>query len=66
MAKMMTLAGANEGLAAPRKHKRASSGTPRIGDCKDVYNPRTKRHARLCFIGKSSKNRSGWQFQKRR
>lgn len=32
--------------------------------CKCVYNPRTKRSARLCFVGKSAKNRSGWQFTK--
>jgi len=52
MAKIMTLAGAPEGKA------------PTVGDCKCVYNPRTKRSARLCFVGKSEKNRSGWQFQK--
>lgn len=67
MAKVMTLDGVSEGLGAPRRRKRASSSeTPRVGECKDVYNPRTKRHARLCFVGKSTKNRSGWQFQKRR
>lgn len=50
----MTLAGTHErGLAA-------SSGDK----CKCVYNPRTKRSAQLCFVGKSPKNRSGWQFQK--
>ncbi len=32
--------------------------------CKCVYNPRTKKHAQLCFVGKSKKNRSGWQFRK--
>lgn len=32
--------------------------------CKCVYNPRTKRGALLCFVGKSKKNRSGWQFRK--
>ena len=32
--------------------------------CKCVYNPRTKRSAKLCFVGKSPKNRSGWQFEK--
>ncbi len=34
------------------------------GKCKCVYNPRTKRYARLCFVGKSKRNRSGWVFQK--
>jgi hypothetical protein len=52
MAKVMTLTGSDGGaLGASRK-------------CKCVYNPRTKRHAELCFVGKSSKNRSGWKFQK--
>lgn len=54
MAKVMTLAGTSE----------RSLGVPSVGDCKCVYNPRTKRSARLCFVGKSKKNRSGWQFQK--
>lgn len=54
MAKIMTLAGTKE----------RSLGAPSVGDCKCVYNPRTKRSARLCFVGKSAKNRSGWQFQK--
>lgn len=36
-----------------------------LGDsCKCVYNRRTKRFALLCFVGKSKKTRSGWQFQK--
>jgi len=32
--------------------------------CKCVHNPRTGRTVALCFVGKSKKNRSGWQFQK--
>jgi hypothetical protein len=43
------------------------SGAPDLGRgdrCKCVYNPRTKRYARLCFVGKSHRNRSGWVFQK--
>lgn len=32
--------------------------------CKCVRNPRTKKSAKLCFVGKSKKNRSGWQFVK--
>lgn len=37
-----------------------------LGDdrCKCVYNKRTKRSALLCYVGKSKKTRSGWQFQK--
>lgn len=54
MAKIMTLAGANERVLA----------APTIGDCKCVENPRTKRSVRLCFVGKGPKHRSGWQFQK--
>jgi len=53
MAKIMTLSGSSErSLGAPGEK------------CKCVYNPRTKRSARLCFVGKSAKNRSGWQFVK--
>jgi len=51
MAKIMTLDG-------------PSLGAPRVGDCKTVCNPRTGRSAKLCFVGKSRKNRSGWQFVK--
>lgn len=49
----MTLSGS--GLAAD------SGGEKR---CKCVFNPRTKRSSKLCFVGKSKKNRSGWQFVK--
>lgn len=34
-----------------------------IGECKCVLNSRTKRGARLCFVGKSAKTRSGWLFK---
>jgi hypothetical protein len=51
MAKIMSLGGA--GLSE-------SSGER----CRCVRNPRTKRGAKLCFVGKSSRNRSGWQFVK--
>lgn len=54
MAKVMTLAGApSSGLGAETKEK-----------CKCVWNPRTKKGALLCFVGKSNKTRSGWQFRK--
>ncbi len=53
MAKLMTLSGTDTGGLGADGEK-----------CKCVYNPRTKRHARLCFVGKSKKTRSGWQFQK--
>jgi hypothetical protein len=33
------------------------------GACKCVFNKRTKRSVQLCFVGKSSKSRSGWQFK---
>ena len=36
----------------------------RVGDCKCTYNPRTGKTARLCFVGKSAKSRSGWAFSK--
>ena len=57
----------------PRAPKAASSGnepwraanaTPTTGECKCVYNTRTKKSAQLCFVGKSTKSRSGWAFQK--
>lgn len=48
MAKVMTLGAAS----------------PSVGECKCTYNPRTKRSAQLCFVGKSKKNRSGWAFRK--
>ena len=51
MAKVMTLTG-SKGL-----------GTPAEGSCKCVYNRRTKKHVRLCFVGKSKKTRSGWIFK---
>lgn len=34
--------------------------------CKCVFNPRTKRSSRLCFVGKGKgkgKTRSGWAFR---
>jgi hypothetical protein len=31
-------------------------------DCKCVYNRRTRRYAKLCFVGKSRKSRTGWKF----
>ena len=42
----------------------SSLGASPKGKCKCVYNPRTKRSQALCFVGKSKKNRSGWQFVK--
>ncbi len=51
MAKIMTLSGSS-GL-----------GVPTEGTCKCTYNPRTKRHVKLCFVGKSKKTRSGWIFK---
>jgi hypothetical protein len=54
MAKIMTLAGTSE---------RSLAG-PTLGTCKCVENPRTKRSVQLCYVGKSPKHRSGWQFTK--
>ena len=51
MAKIMTLSGSS-GLCAPTE-----------GQCKCVYNKRTKKSVRLCFVGKSKKTRSGWLFK---
>jgi len=52
MAKIMTLSGSSGALRAP------------ANDCKCIYNPRTKRFARLCFVGKGPKSRSGYAFVK--
>lgn len=53
MAKIMTLQGASSLGASDGGEK-----------CKCIFNPRTKRVARLCFVGKSAKNRSGYAFVK--
>ena len=50
MAYSMTLSGAG--------------GLGRESKCKCVHNPRTGKTVALCFVGKSKKNRSGWQFTK--
>jgi hypothetical protein len=51
MAKVMTLQGTGGDLGAP------------ADKCKCVYNTRTKRGARLCFVGKGPRTRSGWIFK---
>jgi len=33
------------------------------GECKRVYNKRTKQCVLLCFVGKNKKHRSGWAFK---
>lgn len=37
---------------------------PKVGDCKCVYNPRTKQSAELCYVGKGKGRRTGWKFMK--
>lgn len=54
MASILTL----DGPSAPRRRDE-----PRVGFCKRVYNPRTKRHAELCYVGKG-RSKTGWQFTK--
>jgi len=49
--------------AESRRDGRDARDTPRVGDCKRVWNPRTKRHAELCYVGKA-RSRTGWQFTK--
>ncbi len=51
MARVMTLQGVGE-LGEPAKR------------CKCVYNSRTRKSTKLCFVGKSKKHRSGWKFVK--
>lgn len=48
-----------QGADKPRKGK----GPCAVGTCKQVYNGRTKRHAKLCCVGKA-KSRTGWKFVK--
>jgi hypothetical protein len=40
----------------------ADSDRDRERKCKWVKNPRTGCSAKLCFIGKSAKHRTGWSF----
>jgi hypothetical protein len=47
-------------LSGSKKAKNANLGEPTVGVCKTVFNPRTKQCFDLCFVGKSSKHRSGW------
>jgi hypothetical protein len=53
-------------LSGPGRTRKAKAAkpTPEEGTCRCVLNPRTKRRVALCFVGKSKKNRSGWQFVK--
>jgi len=37
-------------------------GDDRGEKCKWVKNPRTGCEAKLCFVGKSAKHRTGWSF----
>lgn len=60
-----------DGVTRHRRRSRRSRrdrglGDPRIGDCKTVHNPRTKKSIQLCYVGKSKKTPTGWRFQKRR
>jgi hypothetical protein len=64
MPSILTLDGL--GRSRKRRRKRSSGANPRIGDCKTVHNPRTKRSIQLCYVGKSKKSPTGWRFQKRR
>jgi hypothetical protein len=47
----------------PSKTKGKKDGTPAIGTCKVVRNPRTKRCTTLCYVGKGE-SRTGWAFKK--
>lgn len=54
----------------PRRKRRRKSraerglGDPRVGECKTVHNPRTKRSIQLCFVGKSRSAPTGWRFKR--
>lgn len=47
-----------------RKSKRSSGALAAKGDCKCIWNKKTKMYSELCFVGKSKKSRSGWKFMK--
>lgn len=47
-----------------RKSRKSLGAVAQRGDCKKVHNPKTKQCRLLCFVGKSAKARSGWQFRK--
>lgn len=52
-------------LSGPsKKKKKKSKGSLAVGECKCVVNTRTKRRIKLCNVGKSARNRSGYKFQK--
>lgn len=64
MPSIMTLEG-----DVPRRRKRKSRSlgrTPEIGECKSVFNPRTKKSIQLCYVGKRKDAPTGWRFMKRR
>lgn len=52
MASIMTLDGPD----------RRQLGEPDADRCKCVYNKRTRRRSKLCFVGKSKKAPTGWKF----
>lgn len=70
MPSIFTLSGL-DASAKPKKAKRtkASSSTPHVGYCKDVYNSRTKKTIALCYVGKGKgkgQTRSGWIFKSKK
>lgn len=72
MPSIFTLTGSDEG--APRKRRarkrKAKTGEAcQLGECKDVFNGRTKKTISLCCVGKGNgpgQTRSGWMFKRKR
>lgn len=56
MASIMTLSGSGSGLGRERRDLDAEG-------CKCVFNKRTKKSAKLCFVGKSKSAPTGWKFK---
>lgn len=65
MPSVFTIAGADMPVKKSKKARRALGSTSaQVGDCKTVTNSKTGCSMQLCFVGKSSKSKSGWAFQK--
>jgi hypothetical protein len=62
MPSILTLDGSRRRRRRSRRDR--GLGDPSVGDCKSVFNPRTKKSIQLCYVGKSRKHPTGWQFKR--
>lgn len=69
MPSVFTIEGTDVGSAETKSRSRESLGTPAIGFCKTVHNPRTGCSMKLCYVGKGTRtrkgkpSRTGWEFK---